>query len=452
MRLRTTCAGVVFAAALAALVCRDAVADLDGRFYVADSTRDVVLCFQDRDGDGVWTPGGTDTVVTSLDDSSGVIEPSIISHLAFDGEQLVVLDGGRNDTVLLGNDVNGDGDVNDEGEGTVFYSSQGAVSLSTPNAIVLSIDGRWYITDDGSRARRIICLQDLNGDGDALDDGEATIVLGPDADGNAPIQDPESLAAAPDGSLYVGSSSEGLVYRLVDIDRDGRFFSPGELAVFARFPEEVDLDALEVGDDGALWIADEDSADVYRARDGDGDGAALSEGELALYIDASQFDGLSDLNDMDLLPGDGLLLIDGSSDSVFIARDVDGNGSIGEGELVRWLDGGEFLSTPSAIVYVPADPGPVDPLEGSEFVRGDANGDQVVDVADAVVTLDYLFAGGALEACLDSADSDDSGDVDITDPIVTLLWLFSEGPPLPAPFPDAGADPTPDDLCPAPAA
>jgi hypothetical protein len=83
--------------------------------------------------------------------------------------------------------------------------------------------------------------------------------------------------------------------------------------------------------------------------------------------------------------------------------------------------------------------------EGEEFIRGDANIDRVVDISDAVATLNYLFAGGPA-FCIDALDSNDSGIVDLTDAVVTLSYLFQGGVAPRAPFPGPGVDPTDDTL------
>ena len=48
------------------------------------------------------------------------------------------------------------------------------------------------------------------------------------------------------------------------------------------------------------------------------------------------------------------------------------------------------------------------------FVRGDANGDGAVDVADAISSLSYLFQAGALD-CLDAGDTNDDGEFDVAE-------------------------------------
>jgi hypothetical protein len=74
-------------------------------------------------------------------------------------------------------------------------------------------------------------------------------------------------------------------------------------------------------------------------------------------------------------------------------------------------------------------PGPFD----AQFLRGDPNQDGTVDITDAVVILNYLFAGASTPYCLDSADTNDDGTVDMADAISLLFYLFGTGktPPYP---------------------
>ena len=78
------------------------------------------------------------------------------------------------------------------------------------------------------------------------------------------------------------------------------------------------------------------------------------------------------------------------------------------------------------------------------FVRGDANADATIDIADAVAVLGHLFGSKAL-ACRKAADANDDGLLDIADAIAVLGRLFGGKGPLP--LPDAcGKDPTDDAL------
>jgi len=62
-----------------------------------------------------------------------------------------------------------------------------------------------------------------------------------------------------------------------------------------------------------------------------------------------------------------------------------------------------------------------------------------------VSSLAFLFLGGTPPPCRDSADADDSGVLEITDAIFTLNFLFLGGRAPPAPG-DCGVDPTVDAL------
>ncbi len=84
-------------------------------------------------------------------------------------------------------------------------------------------------------------------------------------------------------------------------------------------------------------------------------------------------------------------------------------------------------------------------LAGSfQFARGNANNlDALVDIADPIYTLGYLFpgVGGPLPiGCGDAADANNDGMIDIADPIYILSFLFAGGSVIPAPFPECGYD------------
>jgi len=80
------------------------------------------------------------------------------------------------------------------------------------------------------------------------------------------------------------------------------------------------------------------------------------------------------------------------------------------------------------------------------FIRGDANRDGAVQIADAITVLGVLFQGQVADPCADAADANDDGSVDIGDAIWTLAYLFSGGPAPPAPSAAPGPDRTADSL------
>ena len=81
---------------------------------------------------------------------------------------------------------------------------------------------------------------------------------------------------------------------------------------------------------------------------------------------------------------------------------------------------------------------------GVRFVRGDANADGVVNIADAVYTVNYLFAGGPAAQCREAADANNDVRIDLADAIWTLQYLFAGGDMPAAPFPGCGVDPDPE--------
>ncbi len=84
--------------------------------------------------------------------------------------------------------------------------------------------------------------------------------------------------------------------------------------------------------------------------------------------------------------------------------------------------------------------------EGADFLRGDANADDEINLSDAVSILQYLFQGGVEPDCEDAADADDDGEIVLTDAVYVLGFLFAQGAPPPPPYPEPGTDPTDDEL------
>lgn len=81
---------------------------------------------------------------------------------------------------------------------------------------------------------------------------------------------------------------------------------------------------------------------------------------------------------------------------------------------------------------------------GGSFVRGDGNGDGVVNISDALYVLGYLFSSSGSEPdCLAALDANDDEKLDLTDAVRILNYLFLGATRPPAPFPAPGPDPTP---------
>ncbi|MEE3181192.1 MAG: hypothetical protein VX288_04735, partial [Planctomycetota bacterium] len=81
------------------------------------------------------------------------------------------------------------------------------------------------------------------------------------------------------------------------------------------------------------------------------------------------------------------------------------------------------------------------PPVGPQFLRADSDANGIVNLTDAIFTLNYLFLGGGEPSCLDASDSDNNGLVKLTDAIFLLNYLFLGGGAPPAPATECGLDP-----------
>ncbi len=87
---------------------------------------------------------------------------------------------------------------------------------------------------------------------------------------------------------------------------------------------------------------------------------------------------------------------------------------------------------------------PFVPPEEDGFLRGDCNGDGELNISDPIFDLESLFGTGRASGCLEACDANDDTEHNISDAIYSLYYLFADGAAPGAPFPDCGADPTPD--------
>ena len=93
--------------------------------------------------------------------------------------------------------------------------------------------------------------------------------------------------------------------------------------------------------------------------------------------------------------------------------------------------------------------GSVEFVEGSTFLRGDADSNGTVfALVDGLFILAWAFNGGPAPTCEDSVDIDDNGTVfALVDVLYLLEWSFSGGPVPPSPgVSTCGTDPTDDTL------
>ena len=81
-----------------------------------------------------------------------------------------------------------------------------------------------------------------------------------------------------------------------------------------------------------------------------------------------------------------------------------------------------------------ADPGDIKVIGGEEFLRGDVNGDEFMNITDVMFAPQWLFGTGPQPACLEAADVNGDADLDVSDSIFLALWLFGGGMPPAPPF------------------
>lgn len=82
-------------------------------------------------------------------------------------------------------------------------------------------------------------------------------------------------------------------------------------------------------------------------------------------------------------------------------------------------------------------PGIVEILPAAMFIRGDANGDGLVDIGDAMFVLAYLV-GTVSSSCPDPLDVNADGVLDLSDFTYLTHYLFQNGPEPFPPFPEPG--------------
>ncbi|MEM8697957.1 MAG: Ig-like domain-containing protein [Pseudomonadota bacterium] len=211
--------------------------------------------------------------------------------------QGVLLGDQRTDNVLLLQDFNGDGDSLDEGEIQVFFDESNASGLVVPTAGVLNIhqgsDKVVYVGDGDTDT--VYRLVDLNADGDANDAGEASIWFS--GDGNAEeltLPTPIGIHEGPDGAIYIlnagtGSLPTDAIYRTEDLNGDGDAEDAGEaglwLDIASIVPTSAAFDLTFIGD--VAFVMDSAGGEpsvVLRIEDLDESGD-ISADEVTTFID-----------------------------------------------------------------------------------------------------------------------------------------------------------------------
>ncbi|WP_299472972.1 Ig-like domain-containing protein [uncultured Roseibium sp.] len=330
---------------------------------VGDQRLDQLLLLQDLDGDGVASGAGETTVFFDETNVSGLSLPTnnvFTVHQSVD--KSVYMGDGTADAVFKLNDLNNDGDAQDAGEAKVWFSAENAAGFSTitPNGIYEGADGAIYVTNAGTSSTpqdAIYRTVDLNGDGDANDEGEATLWL----DLQTVIDTAVPFDISFDGNVaylndLTGAATDA-IYRIEDKNGDGTI-QRDEVTTFIsddmNFGAPVDI-ANATSVDGSLytltWFPEfGEELKLYRLTDLDGSGqiddqseavevwnaSAMPEGFGAeigfsvaadedgnLSLTANTFRAANNVVRLSDLNGDGDYLDEGET-SVFGSSDFDG--------------------------------------------------------------------------------------------------------------------------------
>jgi hypothetical protein len=80
----------------------------------------------------------------------------------------------------------------------------------------------------------------------------------------------------------------------------------------------------------------------------------------------------------------------------------------------------------------------LNPVVTTDFIRGDANSDARINIADGVWIINELFLNGPSNPCAIANDANNDGSTDAGDAVYIFQYRFTDGPQPPAPFPSCG--------------
>jgi hypothetical protein len=227
-----------------------------------------------------------------------------VSGQAF-GQSAFLFTDRTGDVVHRVDDANGNGLIDEPGEIATCFSAanaQGTVGPATPTCIAVRTDGLIAIGDSGLGG--VLLLHDLNRDGDCQDPGESVLAAGPGNASGVSLASPSGVAFGGAGNLYIvnAGTTQGsdAIYRLLDLDLDGRFMSAGEILPYVEAPVfgagNGPYSPQEIAFRGPVGFLRNSSANlhgVYRFEDVNQNGRADDAGEFTTFWDATGQSGIT---------------------------------------------------------------------------------------------------------------------------------------------------------------
>jgi hypothetical protein len=316
--------------------------------FLADTSDDRIYRLRDIDGDGDYDDPSE--VGVFYDNALGPFVMTSPNGLVVAPDGTVLACDGSSDLVLALKDTNLDGDALDPGEARVFFDgtlggNAGGIEMVSANAVTIGPNGVVWVASNNQMVGSIVGddailrLEDLNGDGDANDVGEARVFYAP-ALGSGVVGDsiPTGVKVGLDGAVYyaengVTGALAKAIWRLDDLDGSGAIDQPGEATVFFAIgpqPSNVFLWDVEQGADAAWYVSDQGNEVLWRAFDANGNGA-VDAGEAAAWFTGAAPSDLWTVR----FASDGSVFGCEAADPDRVRRffDVNGNGAIDSGEV-----------------------------------------------------------------------------------------------------------------------
>ncbi|MBX3407685.1 MAG: hypothetical protein KF869_13075 [Phycisphaeraceae bacterium] len=360
MTLRLTC---VVGLAMGLFPCLHAAAqpaapnDRTGGILVSDTTLDAIYLVRDTDGDGV---ADSTTVFFDASNASGLgAAAGSVFSIFQAADRTVYIADGDTDTVYALRDNNADGDANDPGEARVWFGTGAANHAGLVMLVPNGLSGRAgdlgaiYICNAGVGSApddAVYRTIDLNGDGDANDEGEATLWF--NAWANVPNSSPFEICFVGDAA-YMADLRGGdpdAILRLRDADTSGAVEAGefGEFLLDGAFGAACDMSSVTDGVD--LYVHNlSGTQTVYRLRDVNMSGAIDAAAEVTVVWDESALPPGAVVQTSFALahgPVSPVRTMAVSShgtaaqDAIVLLRDLDGNGDFfGAGETTALVTG-----------------------------------------------------------------------------------------------------------------
>jgi hypothetical protein len=314
-----------------------------------------------------------------------------------------ILFGQIGDVIYRFEDTSGDGDYNEAGERTLFWQeseSEIRQIVAVDTSTIVEVDN-YYNTPISTPA--LLWIHDSNGDGSALDPGEASVLWSGALPGGGTASVLHAIARGSDSAIYVltedGTGSPQTIYRLVDVNSDGSISGTGEVTVVTTLPSTVTTKSIAIDGYGAVWFVGNQQmigGDLYRVDNGTPtlvfDQATLA-AQAGVVIVSPQLDTLADGSIVFSAMLAGTNVVEGNL--LVALRDANHDHQITSNEIVQiWSYAmGDFFCSFGDTQGLP---------DGSLMCLGygrdvfrlvDANADGTFyDVGEQYVALDHMFA------------------------------------------------------------